>query len=1008
MKFESGDLRRPENTLSDNCFGNCVVSTEDNKTYLEQTKRAVDVPDSLPGLEIVNLVSEKETTKSSSESTLMALKLTSPNMGTLKPPPARQFDLPKSPNEIRINPGEPLKLPKAADGVRVEFNQRRPQSTNSERYVQEAAHPANVLVDGLAAATIDFYSPTQSVQSPDGFDYVRVNKMSWMNEAKPAQANNGQMRSDDSSSSAVGELSARQAYAVPEQGKELYAVFKDGIPVGYGQYNSFEELVNSLNPPSRSPGTIGGVSGQLDAGARFNNLGTSVAPDAIAVNSVSGLETTGNITFSPGDNFSATAKAWDAYQKARLAIESGDSPAIERLRAGDMLVKEMGVSGPIYKEADKNDVERFNQVFEGDSNRNRAIYLVLPDDWRESYTSLSRAQRDRVSQNTLMEGVARTINEEVAANNTYYKAISDFNSNVKSPPISLLSENQRLVVNLDERGLPITVAATPDMVRQFNQELNGNSNRVRAAWLGLDTKERDTFMRLSTADREQLVDKSRDFESLRRELPLTAGLYAPSKLVVDYQIPQLPAEPGSDLEKTDYNPNRQYPGDIPKTFEPGEQKPGESTTANPPPAVLKEFQPQPFKLPPQPDENPGYTRLHQRNDLEKTEHGFFPSQAKPLNDEDEIRQPAETNPTKHEKPPETDPQASANGPENTPANQSEASAGDTKEDSAETHVNSSESSSEVEPSQENPSGSRRDLSEMVEGKQGKSGQEGTWYALGDGTGVKVYDQNPESYELAIESFNELKSRGYPVPEIIETGTVNGYPAIRMQEIKGQTVREALSSITDVNELKELVQKYDSLIDKATSDKIMFDGLALPNMIWNPETKEITIVDPSAIASTNGERPPDALEIQDAKKELLEYREQTESATDNWNVPANELTEEQMQLIRDFRHLPLDEQKHVLSEMTMFDSLTNVRKRPTPDEAKQLSEMAVHLVHTDPENVIILTEKQREELQVLREFEHLPSNEQSDLIGELAIEYSQNQDPELRNLLHKLIEAHHGQ
>ncbi|MDX1987697.1 MAG: RIO1 family regulatory kinase/ATPase [Candidatus Obscuribacter sp.] len=429
----------------------------------------------------------------------------------------------------------------------------------------------DLKLDGMRGATVDFYRPPQTVQGPDGFEYVRVNKMSWMQETKPAPANNGIVRFDEASTLAVGDLSARQAYAVPEEGKQLYAIFKDGVPVGYTQRSSFEDLVNSLNPPSRSREVAGGMSAQLGIsaeGSAESTIGSSFAPVVGAADFSSRITYAGS-SFTESVQFRNEERAWKAFQEASLAIESGSSPPIERLRAGDMLVKEMGVTGPIYKEADQNDIGRFNQVLEGDSNRNRALYLVLPDDWRESYASLSRSQRDRVSQSRSMDGVARAINDEVAANNIYYQAISDFDSNVKSPPISLLSENQRLVVSLDEKGLPITVAATPEMVRQFNQELNGSSNRVRAAWLGLDANERDTFIGISKVEREKLVDRSRDFESLRGELNLTAGLNA-SSIVVDYQLPgQLETvNQGNGFMRTGSDPNRQYPGDIPKTVEP--------------------------------------------------------------------------------------------------------------------------------------------------------------------------------------------------------------------------------------------------------------------------------------------------------------------------------------------------------------------------------------------------------------------------------------------------------
>lgn len=575
MNLEFSELEKPQTGRCNENLSECVITQKDNQIYLKEITKKLDncaTNSFLTGLQLVvdgvqdtTTTRDSETTSDSDMPFKVALRWDekSAAVGPMRPP-VRTFSIQESQNVRTITSGEQLKPQvNATEGISVRIQPNRDgYSPKGDPFFD-----SKLNLDGMRGATIDFYHPPQTIQGPDGFKYARVDKMSWMQEARPAPANNGQMRFDQGPSLPVGDLSARQAYAVPEQGKELYAIFKDGVPVGYVQHSSFEALVNSLNPPSRAPEVNAGVSAQFGSTGE-RNLGSSVSPGFIRPSLEPAVGTT-NITFSPSDNFSATAEAWNYYQYAGRAIESGTSPAIERLRVGDMLVKEIRETGPVYKEADKDDIEIFNQVLEGESNRNRAVYLVLPGDWRESYASLSRSQRDRVSQNTSMEGVARTINEEVAANNIYDNAVSNFNSNVKSPPIALLSENQRLVVSFDEKGRPITVAATPDMVRQFNQELNGNSNRVRAAWLGLDAKERDTFMLMSTADREQLVDRSRDFESLRRELPLTAGLNAP-KLVVDYQVPQLPAAPGTGPIRTGSDPEKQYPGDIRKTFEPDE------------------------------------------------------------------------------------------------------------------------------------------------------------------------------------------------------------------------------------------------------------------------------------------------------------------------------------------------------------------------------------------------------------------------------------------------------
>ena len=191
--------------------------------------------------------------------------------------------------------------------------------------------------------------------------------------------------------------------------------------------------------------------------------------------------------------------------------------------------------------------------------------------------------------------------------------------------------------------------------------------------------------------------------------------------------------------------------------------------------------------------------------------------------------------------------------------------------SAETPANASDDNREQTPRQAETNIDRtetqKDMTEQIRGKSGISGGEGTWYALGDGTGIKVYDKNPECYEIAKKSFGRLKELGYPVPEIVETGTVEGYPAIRMQEVKGETAQQAIQGATDPAELRDIVRAYDGIANKAAADRIVFDGMALPNMIWNPETKKMTIVDPSVLVENNAGRPNDPFLIDEARRAL---------------------------------------------------------------------------------------------------------------------------------------------
>lgn len=503
---------------------------------------------------------------------------------------------------------------------------------------------------------------------------------------------------------------------------------------------------------------------------------------------------------------------------------------------------------------------------------------------------------------------------------------------------------------------------------------------------------------------------------------------------------------------------------------PGEQKPGESTTANPLPTDLEKLKPQPLKLTPQPNENPGYTRLHPPNESEKKEQGFFPSPAKPLNPE--TRQPAETAPTNPERSPEVNPQASANSPENSrPAEQPKASASETGKDSNGAQKDSSETrrdtSSETRSSSENTtwrtsekSDSGREVVRIPDDAVPVGeGREAKVYKGPDGKAYKVFKESgPAAESMAAKEFEtsqKLTEMGIPHARVEKIAqTTDGKTVVIEDCISGKDTKEYLRTLRDpakIDDVKEQVKEIyaklakagyhvpDSnlknqmvgddgrvyLIDVKLSDsgnpakEAKQEGELIQNLVeawrapatqrWNKDHGVSgTESSHSSARSTDANVPHSSTPEISSPENPATQNTPTESVTQNWNVPANELTEEQMQVIRDFRKLSPDEQKNALSEMTMFDNLTDVRQRPTQEEAMQLSEMAAHLVHTNPENVTILTQKQREDLQVLREFQTLPKAEQSDLIRELAIEYGTNKDPELRNLLHKLIEAHHGQ
>lgn len=777
--------------------------------------------------------------------------------------PVRPLELPEVPRVVNLEStmkseqlfrmqGGQYRLPEnfnSAEGLRVVLPQ------NDTARVTSPSNKFIYSADGMAGATVEFSTPAREVVGPDGYKYVRVEKLQWLQDPSPGESfgrgsgftSESRFTRDDKQTG-VGDANGRQMYAMPTKGNELYLIVdRDNIPIGYTERKSFGELVNSLRrSEDRQPDPLSKKSRPEGQSVVTDNQIQSKAKE------VDDRKDLNNLVKQADKNISE-------YRHKSLPALSTEIENLKKITDSGYIVT---------PQTDRKMVSL---------ERKREEILQLDKQLEQKHSGTEAAIG-----NYNADANANTLRRAVDSAKTYEKATSDIDDKTKR-----LAADVRQVRNeIKADQVNLQLSRYSDAVGTYNTETN---NTARAAETEqklhsaiskiIDMPAPTEADRVRTAQQIQAVnDASEKWQSAAKvgnvEMERVRSGYAEKSINDSINKPiDLDADNVARVKKIDSftkdlnQASKVIASDVqPKLhdliakeqilLDDLKRQKAINEANDSLPQNLEKLKLQPMKLAPEPKDNPGYTRLVP-DETDKEESGFLPKRSNPLSPEakpQELITPA----SPEQRPLEGAPRASATNPENS-SNEVERS-----------QTNPENSSNEVERSQENLAESRRDLSEMIKGKEGKSGAEGTWYALGDGTGVKVYDKNPESYELAVESFKELKRRGYPLPEIIETATVNGVPAIRMQEIKGETVREAVSSITEVNELKELVESYDALLNKAASDKIIFDGLATPNMIWNPETQKITVVDPGAIAPTNGERYAGALEIQDAKAELRGY------------------------------------------------------------------------------------------------------------------------------------------